>query len=101
MFRPEFEENENRVQTYYLNQLDINQQTYMNDKEIAMAQHPQLRTELENTLKEINTSLEYVKHLAQHRDVPAETMQYPNGQYIMFGLLAAKAQVLSSLAHIG
>lgn len=79
MFKPEFDINPGR--------------------ETVSHQHPELRLELESTLREINTSLEYVKTLAEQRGVPPETMQYPNGTYIQFGLLAAKAQVLSALTR--
>ena len=62
-----------------------------------------LRTQLEQTLAQINRQIEEVRHRAISFTPDLEDItqfQDKNGNFVMIPLLAAKAQVLSGLASL-
>lgn len=57
-------------------------------------------TELNDLLKNINISLDYIKIDAEKRGFSASEMKHTDGSYAVERLLSAKAQVLHSLVML-
>ncbi len=56
-----------------------------------------LKADIKVTLKELQAQIDQLKDYAHVRDIPVSKLQDKTGQFMMTGLLTAKAQMLSSL----
>ena len=70
------------------------------ERDDMASQHPQLRRELEDTLRRINLQIDAVEIIAKNLGVPVEKVEFKDGHKMMTELLVAKASTLNALASL-